>query len=374
MGYEVMNARGASEPASPMGAVPPVDVVDLSHDDLTHDDLTHDDLTHDGHHDPLRAPWSRRTPDGGEPARRGLAAGLSRLHTSAAAPLLPIMVALVVGALLGGFVTGQRAAAQARAARLSALAVVAQVEASTIGERGGTLQADLTARITNAGPAPVELVTDPAGSLPNRLRPLVVTSIDGHSRLVSGQNSRVRLQVTLACGVRAMPDLALTVRTADRRQHLVPLQSSSGSDGTLTTLCTDAASSTPTVEARLKGTTARPLLVVMNRRNTAVRVSFASVVSHGSRKAAGLVTILTTPTMPLVLGPLQQREVVLDVRATRCVQDLDVLASLFEVSYPSLLVTDPTGRMLQGSSSGPGAQSGVDISLLVDRAVERACR
>lgn len=347
MGYEVMDAHGASPTSATSGHPTPVDLGDDGADVV--------DLAEP--HGPL---------DDGPGSTLGW---FDRLRSRGDGMVLPVTAALVVGALLGGFVAGQRSAADRQDARRSQLAVVAQVESSSVEERNGALRAELTARVTNAGPEPVELTTTPLGTDPSPLTPVVVT---GTNRLGRGASSVVRVQLLLACGATTVPEVALQVRTADRRTHPVALRSSTGPAGSLESLCSDARGAGAGVRARLGGTTTRPLVTISNDGDAVVAVSFASVVSKVSSSVEGLVTILTDPAMPLIIGPDRERSVVITVRAGRCVRDVATLSQLSDISYPALIVTDANGGVLSGGDSGPTASS-VDLSLLVSQAVARAC-
>ena len=347
MGFEVMDARGASPTST--STEPPIPV----------------DLADEAHVVDLGVPHE---PTGDGPPSWRVRFG--QLRSRGDGLLLPVAAALVLGALLGGFVAGQRSAADQRDARASQLAVVAQVESSSVAELRGTVRAELTARVTNAGPEPVALATAPRGTDPNRLAPVVVT---GPDQLGPGASSVVRVQVLLACGSATMPEVALQVRTADGRGHPVALQSTAAAAGTLSALCADARGSGPaSVRARLGGTTTRPVVTVANDGDVVVGVSFASVVSKGSPDVEGLVTVLTAPAMPLIVGAHGERSVAVTVRARRCVRDFATLGQLTDISFPALIVTDSNGRVLQGGGSGPTATS-VDLSLLVSQAVARAC-
>ncbi|MEO7745477.1 MAG: hypothetical protein ABIV05_04550 [Actinomycetota bacterium] len=347
MGFEVMDAHGATPTSSSTDPLVPFDLAD------------------DGRH-VVDLGESHEPAGEGPPSWRG---SFDRLRSHGGDLVLPVAVALVVGALLGGFVAGQRSGAARLDARASQLAVVAQVESSSVAELSGTVRAELTARVTNAGPEPVAVATEPLGTDPNPLTPVVVT---GPDRLGPGASSVVRVQVLLACGSATMPEVALQVRTADGRGHPVALQSTAAAAGTLTSLCADARGTGPVVRARLGGTTSRPVVTVANDGDVVVGVSFASVVSKGTPDVEGLVTILTSPAMPLIIGAHGERSVAVSVRARRCVRDVATLGGLSDISYPALIVTDSNGRVLQGGGSGPSASS-VDLSLLVSQAVARAC-
>ncbi len=347
MGFEVMDARGASPTSTSTDPVVPFDLAD------------------DGTH--VVDLGAAHEPAGdGPPSWRG---SVDRLRSRGTGLLLPVAAALVLGALVGGFVAGQRSAADQRGARAAQLAVVAQVESSSVAELRGTVRAELTARVTNAGPEPVGVATVPLGTDPNPLTPVVVT---GPDRLAPGASSVVRVQVLLACGSATMPEVALQVRTADGRGHPVALQSTTAAAGTLTALCADARGAGPAVRARLGGTTTRPVVTIANDGDVVVGVSFASVVSKGSPDVEGLVTILTAPAMPLIVGAHGERSAAVTVRARRCVRDVATLGQLSDISFPALIVTDSNGSVLQGGASGPTATS-VDLSLLVSQAVARAC-
>jgi len=332
MGYEVMDAHGARQLSSGAIAPAPVDVVDLMAD------------VGPAPPQPPAAPrWRTALAPGAAGGRGGL---------------LPVAAALVLGALLGGFVSGQRTSADLRAAARSQLAVVAQVESRSLSREAGGVQADLTVRITNSGPDEVDLDTQ-AGASPNRLTPVVIS---GERQVGAGQSSTVRVQTLFAC--RGTPAVVVTVRTADGRGHEVPLQPPSP-DGSLVALCSGAANA-GSVSAGLAGTTTRPVVVVRNDGPAPAGVSFASVVSRGTPEVEGLVTILTTPAMPVVVQARGRRAVAVSVRATRCVRDLGVLARLGEISSPTLVVTDANGAVLPGGGS-------VDLGLLVSQALARAC-
>ena len=348
MGFEVLDARGDSTAASSAVEPAPVDVLDLD------DDVTLTDTS-----EPPR--WHR--------AR----SALGGVRHAGPEVLLPALAALVVGALLGGFVTGQQAASDERTARRSELAVVAQVESSSISELAGSVRAEITARVTNSGPEPVELVTDVDGSTPSEDKPVVVTSDGESTGLAPGAGSSVRLAVKLACRGNSVPDLAVTVRTSDGRPHLVPLRSS-GSVSTMSALCSNVSAATPSVDAWLRGTTARPVLVIVNGRDTAVRVSLGSPRSLNARALRGLLRVRVTPALPTLIGAGDQRQLPFEVEAVRCVEDLEVLSQLGEISSYPLVVSGPSGEPLPDESSRDALGTQVDLGLLVTQALARACR
>lgn len=348
MGYEVMDAGGTSQTAVPGGSVPPGEVVELGPDV--------------GATVPAAAPspaWGR---------------ALARARSVRSSVLLAVAVALVVGALAGGFVTGQRnAASAAQDGQRSRLSVVAQIEASSASRENATVRIDVTARVRNLGPESVELVSSPQAVLSDRSGELMAEQTGGGERLLPGADASVHLRLVQPCGAPARRGLSVRVRTADGRTHEVPLRSA-GSDGSVGMLCDDGTTPAPPVQARLEGTTARPVLVVTNPRPEAVRVSFASVVSSGSPAVDGLVTVFTEPAMPRLIRAGEQGRVTLDVRATRCVKDIATISQLTQISFPSLVVVGANGLVLQEESGTEDIGGSVDISLLVNQALARACR
>lgn len=349
MGHEVMDAHGGHQPPSSGSA--PVDIVDLG-------DVS--DVSDLGPDDGPAVDGSRERTTGSPGWRGALSGGGGR------SVVLPLAVALVAGALIGGFVSGQRSAADQRSAQRAQLAVVAQVESSSGRHRLGVVRAELTARVTNTGPEPVEVESAPGGTEPSRSRPVVVT---GGGALAPGSSTTVRVQALVPCARADRPgpavtDLVVTVRTADDRTHGVPLAAASGTS--LEALCGAATGPTARVSARLEGTLAQPVVVIDNEGAAVVGVSFDSVVSKGSADLEGLVTILTTPAMPLIVRAGRERGVAVDVRASRCVRDLDALGGLDDISSPQLIVTDANGAVLSGGGS-------VDLGLLVNQALTRAC-
>lgn len=334
MGHEVMDEQGAFGPSAAHAGPQARHVVDLGADD---------------------GPGEPEVPRARSPRWRG--------------PLLPVGAALVVGALLGGFVAAQQSAAAQQAQRRAQLAVVAQVQAATVDRDGTRVSADLTVRVTNAGPEPVTVATQPLGARPSVVQRVVVT---GTGRLAGGSSQVLRVQVLLDCATAAASAPALSVRTADHRTHAVALLPSERSDeSTLAAVCADAGDQAA-VRGRVVGTTDHPFVTVTNDGDIPVGVSFASVVSKGDPKVEGLVTLLTTPALPLVVAAHSERRVAISVRVARCVRDVATLAELADVSYPTLVVTDQNGRVLRGGERGPSAVS-VDLSLLVSQAAARTC-
>ena len=346
MGYEVMDAKGTLGSTVTRGSVPPGEVVELG-------------------------PYAGGTaPAATPPAAWGRA--LARARTVRPAVLLALVVALVVGALAGGFVTGQRkAASAAQDGQRSRLSVVAQIEASSASRENATVRIDVTARVTNLGPESVELVSSPQAVLSDRSGELMAEQTG--EKLLPGADASVQLRLVQPCGAPARRGLSVRVRTSDGRTHEVPLRPA-GSDGSVGMLCDDGTTPVPPVRARLEGTTARPVLVVTNPRTEAVRVSFASVVSSGSPAVDGLVTVFTEPAMPRLIRAGEQGRVTLDVRATRCVKDIATLSQLTQISFPSLVVVGANGLVLQQESGTEDIGGSVDISLLVNQALARACR
>ena len=334
MGYEVMDAGGTTDATVPNGSAPPVEVTELNPDDAPAVPLA-------------TRPSAWRT-------------ALARARSANRSVLLAAGAALVIGALAGGLVTGARDAASLSADRQrSQLAVVAQVESSSARLQNATVRIDVTAHVTNLGSEPVDLVT------PSRL---AVGPPD--ERLPPGKGSSVRLRLRQPCGLVAGRGLAVMVRTADGRLHEVPLRQSEP----LGMLCANSTDPVPRVLARVQGTTERPVLVVTNPRAEPVRVSFASVVSQGSPAVNGLIAVLTEPAMPLAIGAGEQGRATLDVRATRCVEDLATISQLSQISFPALLVSQVNGLGAWGDPGTEDLGGSVDISLLVGQALARACR
>ena len=286
--------------------------------------------------------------------------------------LLLVGAALVVGALLGGFVAGQRnGASTVRDMQRSQLAVVAQIEASSASRQNANVRIDVTARVTNLGPGPVDLVRSQQAEPSERSGELMAEQVGDGERLQPGADASVRLQLIQPCGALARHGLSVRVRTADGRSHDVPLRSA-GAEGSFGMLC-DGARPVPPIRSRLEGTTARPVLVVTNPHAEAVRVSFASVVSQGSPPIDGLIAVLTEPAMPLIIGAGEQGRVTLSVRAARCVKDIGTISRLSQISFPSLIVTGTEGQLVKGDTGTEDIGGSVDLSLLVGQALARAC-
>jgi hypothetical protein len=170
-----------------------------------------------------------------------------------------------------------------------------------------------------------------------------------------------------------VPDLAVTVRTSDGRPHLVPLRSS-GSVSTMSALCSNVSAATPSVDAWLQGTTTRPVLVIVNGRDTAVRVSLGTPRTLNARALRGLLRVRITPALPTLIGAGDQRQLPFEVEAVRCVEDLEVLSQLGEISSYPLVVSGPSGEPLPDESSRDALGTQVDLGLLVTQALARACR
>lgn len=366
----MLDAGGTAPPPSARGGRP--------HDVRTRDGQTRDGRTHDGQsHDvqpwdvePLDAPahtgstWSPRTGhDGSDGAPSPWLTGRRRT-------LLTVAVALVVGVLLGTVVAGNRADAAARAERRAALVVDARIATSAItSQRLGDARAQITARVRNLGPEPVELLLDAETAVPSTDDPVTVTGEPGE--LVPGASSVVRADVALVCGVQQLPVLVVRVRTSDGRPHDVPLQPF-GTGDPLEALCANVTNSTPRVQAELQGSVDRPLLRIRNTRPVAVVVDLPERVSSGPGGLDGLVTI--SASLPELVAGLGERTIALQVTARRCERDLDVIEQLGAFARPTLRLTDARGDRLDTSTARDAVGTSVDLTQLVSQALARACR
>lgn len=280
------------------------------------------------------------------------------------------MAALVAGVVLGSVVTHHRGEVTALAERRSTLALDARITGSLIAEqRRGEARIALTARLRNFGPEPIDVVVQPETTVASRQRPVVVTGAE--PRIEPGASTSLAVEMLVRCGQLPLPSLVVQVRTADHLTRSVPLRSTSGNPAE--TLCSNVTAGTPWVSAEVVGSTDEPMMLVTNGRPTAVRLDLPVRVSYGANGLAGLVTVSTSPRLPLVMPPGGRRLVGLTVTATRCERDLDVVSALDSFAHPALRVTSADGRPLDTSTSPDQVSTRVDLSTLVDQALARAC-
>ncbi len=282
----------------------------------------------------------------------------------------PVVAALLAGAVLGGVVTHNRAEAAAQADRRATLAVDARITGSVIGgQRLGRARISLKARLRNLGPEPVEVLVRPDYVVASREQPVVITGAD--PVIEPGGSTALAVELSVRCGQLPLPSLTAPVRTADGRTHEVPMRSAYGDP--VETLCGNVTAGTPWVSADVVGSTDEPMMLVTNGRRVAVRLDLPVRVSYGPNGVAGLLRVTSTPRLPLVVPAGGQRRVAIEVTATRCERDLEVLASLDTFANPALRVTSADGRPLDTSTSPDQVSTRVDLSTLVDQALARAC-
>ena len=208
---------------------------------------------------------------------------------------------------------------------------------------------NLTATVSNQGPLPITVVTTPAGGVSGTR-----VSVVGSSPAVQpGASSQVRMHLHVACGRPGTEQTAdLSARTADRREHLLPL---AASDGAKRLLDACNANNGDLVRATVVGAISRPVLRLTNDSNLDLTFTLSGTIGPAEFNGP-IITVATLPAMPVRVRAGTSLDVQLVVRARRCLGDISL------VSGNSYLNVDSSA-----------SSTNVDIAALVGAAVARAC-
>jgi hypothetical protein len=355
VGYEVMDTEGG-QVHLPHESVPPSQVVDLS------------DLVAPG-----PAPTDRsglpRQADG--PQRRPGRGGTDRLppwarRVLAGSLIWPLCIAALVGVIAGGWWSQHHAAEQAAAerdARLSAIAIVTQVDA-TRAQRA----ADYTVKIINAGPLPLELVSSPPGSQPSVDHP-VVRKLGGASVVPAGGALSANVRVAVDCEASSEPvdEIRVPLRTTDGVVHELPVTDQSGLDprASIDSPCADPEAAL--LSTHLTGTVSEPVLTLENTSDADIVVSLDLEHSPFIEQSTNFSVLRLRPPLPQVLGPHQSLPVKLTLAPWSCPQNLAEVANGQLSPYIVLRAGPPdTAPLIQ-------EPVGVDLSTLWGAALARDC-
>ena len=130
-----------------------------------------------------------------------------------------VIVSLTVAAVLGGYVASRHQEERQQQAAEAAFAASAALSGLSVAKGNGRTAVNLTATVTNHGPRSITVITTPEGAaFGNR-----VSVVGSTSDVVSGASSQVRVHLHVDCDQPGEHTSDLTVRTADRREHQLPL-------------------------------------------------------------------------------------------------------------------------------------------------------
>ena len=263
---------------------------------------------------------------------------------------------LLVGAVLSGVAIHANDDRTARLAQRSVVAV--DVSGTDLTISNGTDSATIvtTARVTNYGPAPIQVVTGTS-----RTGLVVAASGNAATTVPAGARGTISTTLVVDCAAATLvPVPILQVRTSDGLRHEVPLELGAfGSTPLREAVC--GGSQRQDVDVSVTGSLDRPVLRLTNRSAEDQTVTVNRVLSSdvGGRP---LVTASTVPAGPLVVPANGHRDVRVVVRIARCLRDVTALTG---VGYLAFDVTPTAG--------GPLVSSGADASPLVGEALARAC-
>ena len=339
MGYEVLDSCGRATDLPDDARPPPVDVLEF------------DDGAARADEKPALAPQVRRWLTEAGPL-------LAAASSTARRTLRVVTGSLLVGATLAGVAIHANDERTARRSDRAALAVDISGTDPSVSTSSDSATIVTTARVTNHGPKPIQVVTGTSRT------GLVVASIGTGTTgttVPAGARGTVKATLAVDCGATTMvPVPILQVRTADGRSHDVPLELGVfGSTPLREAVC--GGSQNQNVDASVTGSLDRPVLQLTNRSAKDQRVKVnGMLLSDGANRP--LVTVLTVPAGPLLVRAHGHRDVRLTVRVARCLREA---AAVSRIGYVSLDFTPTDG--------GPVANSGVDVGPLVGAALAGAC-
>lgn len=340
MGYEVLDSFGRATELPDDARPPHADVLDL------------DDGAARADEKPALAPQVRRWLTEAGPL-------LAAASSTARRTLRVVTGSLLVGAILSGVAIHANDERTARRADRAALAVDVLGTDPSVATSSDSATIVTTARVTNHGPAPIQVVTGTSRT------GLVVASIGTEAAtgttVPPGARGTVKATLAVDCGATTLvPVPILQVRTADGRSHDVPIELGAfGSTPLREAVC--GGSQNQNVDASVTGSLDRPVLRLTNRSAKEQRVKVnGMLLSDGANRP--LVTVVTVPAGPLLVRAHGHRDVRLTVRVARCLREA---AAVSGIGYVSLDITPTDG--------GPLANSGVDVGPLVGAALAGAC-
>ena len=293
-----------------------------------------------------------------------LAQPTGRPRRSTRRPAAVALAALVVGALLGGLLTSRQTSLATRAERESTLAVAAQAtEVSRFPLPIGA-GAELLVTVQNLGPAPVSVVDSTSSSPGARVRRALVTMIEAAPSIDPGGSARVEIRVPIDCRPRRVITARLPVRTADGKEHSVPVTLPDGGRPPpgLCPQVTDNAA----LQATLTGSVIRPTLQLTNLTDRTVEVSLPPQ-GLSPLVANSVVAVTTRPSLPVRIPARGELTVTLRFMSRTCVQELQDLQRLDVASLAVMASVLTPGGPVQGG------QVPVDVTAVVAAAMVRTC-
>jgi hypothetical protein len=280
--------------------------------------------------------------------------------------LWPLGTAALVGLVCGGLWAHHHSADQVaaeRSGRLSAVAIVTQVDATRAQQ-----VADYTVKIINAGPLPLQLVPSPQGSRPGLKRP-VVRQLGGAVVVPAGGSlsADVRLAVDCQSDTAPLETILVPLRTADGVVHQLPVTDQSGLDprGSIDSPC--AQPDDPQLDAHLTGSVTHPVLSLRNLSDSDITVSLDLEHSPFIEQTTNFSVLRMRPQLPQVLGPGQVLQISLLLTPWSCPENLAAVADSQLSPYIVLRAGPPdTAPLIQ-------EPIGVDLSTLWGAALARDC-
>lgn len=287
-------------------------------------------------------------------------------------PAVLASCALLVGAVVGGYVVHQHNVGQAAAQQRSVLQAVAVAENQMASGVNGVRVATLTVRLTNFGPEPIRPVLSDNGHAPSQVSPLVQASTGHPEAEAKGGDAMVTMTVPLACD-QELGDLLLNVRTIDDRVHQVSVHSpDSAALQQDRTMCYDGVSDEPTlVEAGLSGDLDNPYIVIRNKATQARRIWLGEPGPGGSIVGPRGVTIRLVPKLPQDVEGNGTLRLKLVVTANRCERDV---AALEQANTWIAFQDTNIGMGVKPPLDGYRGYIGVGLSSLITNAFVQACR
>jgi hypothetical protein len=286
-------------------------------------------------------------------------------------PAVLASCALLVGAIVGGYVVHQHNVGKAAAQERSVLQAVAVAENQMASGVNGVRVATLTVRLTNFGPEPIQPVLSDDGHTPSQVSPLVQASTEHPEAEAKGGDAMVTITVPLACD-QELGDLLLPVRTVDHRVHQVSVHSpDSAALQQDRTMCNDGGIDEPTlVEASLSGDLDNPYVVIRNKATQARRIWLGEPGPGGSIVGPRGVTIRLEPKLPQDVEGNGTLRLKLVVTASRCERDV---AALEQANTWIAFQDTHIGMGVQPPLDGYRGYIGVGLSSLITNAFVRAC-
>lgn len=303
------------------------------------------------------------------PERSGRRARIDRLIRL---PAVPTSAALVVGALVGGYVVHQHGVGEQQAQARSAVNAVAVTENQLATGINGVRMATLTVRLTNFGPLPLEPVLSPDRHRPTTREPLVDAATSHPRAAPNGGSTLVTVTVPLPCDTH-LGQLQLPVRTADNSTHELTITSvASEILEQDRTMCYQESQPQPLVEAWLSGSVDQPYIVIRNVAAQARRVWLQDRApgDWGAETPRG-ISIRLTPSLPQDVDGGGTVRLKLDVKADHCERDV---AELQQADMWIAFQDTNIGMSVPPPFDEYRGYVGVGIGPVITNAFIRACR